>query len=361
MNDHPSPSEEAPNKATPPHHHGPSKPKILVVGAGAIGGYYGGKLAQSGATVSTVHHSQADYEVVRHHGYHVESIHGNFHYHPFSVHREVSEYTFSANTILVAVKALPELDVVELIRPAVKEKTVILLVQNGLGIEEKVAQAFPNNPLISGLAFICVSRIRPGVIRHLCYGRLSIGPYPRGEEACTQTLATLFEASGVPCAVYEDIIGERWKKLVWNAAFNPISVLGHQATTRDMMDAPDIRALIEHVMREVCRLANAEGHPLDEEAIIAKNMAETDRMESYKTSMLLDFEAGRSLEVDAILGTATRLSHKHRIPTPHMETLYALLKLAARHQERADQPRSQETKIAACTNETKTNPYAPPT
>lgn len=328
MNNHQSPAGQTP-KTNCTHQHGP---KVLVVGAGAIGGYYGGKLAQSGATVSTVHHSEADYEAVRQNGYYVESIHGDFHYHPFSVHREVSEYTFSADTILVAVKALPNLDVSELIRPAVGKKTMILLVQNGLGIEEKVAQTFPHNPLISGLAFICVSRIRPGVIRHLCYGRLSIGPYPCGDKTWARTLATLFEASGVPCAVCDNIISERWKKLVWNAAFNPISVLGHQATTRDMMNTPKVRTLIENVMREVCRLANAEGYPLDEEAIVAKNMSETDRMESYKTSMLLDFETGRSLEVEAILGTATHLAHKHRIPIPHLETLYALLKLAARTQ-----------------------------
>ncbi|MBF0144620.1 MAG: 2-dehydropantoate 2-reductase [Magnetococcales bacterium] len=308
----------------------PQNPRILVVGAGAIGGYYAGKLAQSGAIVSTVHHSQADYDAVRTHGIHVESIHGDFHYHPFSVHREVPGASFSADTILVAVKALPDLDVAELIRPAVREHTVIVLLQNGLGNEELIAKAFPRNTLISGLAFICVSRIRPGVLRHLCYGRLSIGLYPRGVDDHVRGLSTLFESSGVSCAVCTDIIGERWKKLVWNAAFNPISVLGHQATTRDMMDSGVVRTLIENVMREVCRLARAEGYPLDEEAMVAKNMGETDRMESYKTSMLLDFEAGRPLEVEAILGYASRVARKHGIAAPCLNTLHALLTLATR-------------------------------
>ncbi|HIJ84048.1 MAG: 2-dehydropantoate 2-reductase [Magnetococcales bacterium] len=324
--------KEPESKNTPPKTHSfpPTGSKILVVGAGAIGGFYAGKLAQAGAQVSTVHHAQADYEAVRQNGFHVESIHGDFHYHPFSVHREVSEYPFFADTILVAVKALPNLDVAELIRPAVKENSVIVLLQNGLGIEEKVAHAFPNNPLISGLAFICVSRLSPGFLRHLCYGRLSLGLYPQGTDAAIQELANRFESVGIPCAVCDNIVAERWKKLVWNAAFNPISVLGHGATTRDMMGTPTVRALIENVMREVCRLANAEGHSLDENAIVNKNMTETDRMESYKTSMLLDFQSGRSLEVEAILGTATQIARRHGIPTPCLDTLYALLKLATR-------------------------------
>ncbi|MBF0107833.1 MAG: 2-dehydropantoate 2-reductase [Magnetococcales bacterium] len=306
------------------------KPRILVVGTGAIGGYYAGKLARAGALVSTVHHSRTDYEAVLKEGIRVESIQGDFHYRPFSVHREVSDYSFHADIILVAVKAVPELDVAALIRPAVGPGTLILLVQNGLGNEEPIAAAFPGNILISGLAFICVSRIAPGVLRHLCYGRLSIGLYPRGEEARVVSLSRLFAASGVPCAVCADIVAERWKKLIWNAAFNPISVLGHHATTRDMMDSPVVRTLVERVMREVCRLANAEGHLLDEEALVAKNMTETDRMESYKTSMLLDFEAGRPLEVEAILGKASAIARTHGIPTPGLDALHALLTLATR-------------------------------
>lgn len=318
----------APQTAPSPHNN--SSPRILVVGTGAIGGYYAGKLAQAGAIVSTVHHSQADFDAVRHNGITVESIHGDFHYRPFSVHREVSEYTEAVDILLVAVKALPELDVAKLIQGAVREHTVIILLQNGLGIEAPVAQAFPQNLLISGLAFICVSRIRPGVLRHLCYGRLSIGLYPHGEADCVKELSTLFAAAGVTCAVCPNIVEERWKKLVWNAAFNPISVLGHHATTRDMMDSPSLRIVLENVMREVCRLANAEGHPLDEETIVQKNISETERMEPYKTSMLLDFEAGRPLEVEAILGNATRIARKHALPTPFLDTLYALLQLAAR-------------------------------
>ncbi len=83
-------------------------------------------------------------------------------------------------------------------------------------------------------------------------------------------------------------------------------------------------------MTEVCRLANAEVHPLDEGAIVQKNMSDTDRMKLNKASMLLDFEAGRPLEVEAILGTATRIARKHALPTPFLDTLYALLHLAAK-------------------------------
>lgn len=299
-------------------------PRILVVGSGAVGGFYGGKLAQTGARVATL--CRSDYEIVRVRGIQVKSIHGDFHFTPEKVIRGVTEYGSPPDYILVGLKVLPEINTPEIIKQVVGPDTAILLLQNGIEIEEPVAQAFPQNEIISGLAFICVTRIGPGHIDHIDFGRLVIGRFPKGSSARVENLANLFSNGGVPCDITEDVITARWRKLVWNAPFNPISVLGGGVDTKNMVENSESLKLARQVMDEVCRIAEAVGHPLPE-GVTQENIDGTRRMTPYKTSMLVDFEAGRPMEIEAILGNALRVAKRHGIAAPHLESLYSLLKL----------------------------------
>ena len=299
-------------------------PRILAVGTGAIGGFYGGKLAQAGARVSTL--CRSDYETVKSEGIRVASTFGDFHFTPEKVLGDLSEYSPPPDYILVGLKVLPEIDTAEIIRDVVGPGTAILLLQNGVEIEESVARAFPNNEIISGLAFICVTRTDPGHIVHVDFGRLVVGRFPAGKSDKTDHLARLFNESGVPCTESEDVVTDRWRKLVWNAPFNPISVLAGGADTKTMVDSPESLELARQVMEEVCRIAEAEGHPLPA-GVVEENIEGTRRMSPYKSSMLVDFEAGRPMEVEAILGNGIRAAKRHKIAVPHMESLYGLLKL----------------------------------
>lgn len=297
--------------------------KVCIVGTGAIGGYYGAQLAKAGTLVSTVHRS--DFAVVREKGIYIDSIDGSYHFRPAQVLQHVADLKDYPDYILVALKVLGEISTAEVIRPIVGPSTTILLLQNGIEIEEAVAQAFPDNELLSGLAFICATRRIPGHIEHTCYGHLTVGRFPSGSSPAAQRLAQLFERAGTICGVSERIAWDRWKKLVWNAAFNPLSVLS-QTTTREMLAHPASAQLVRHVMQEVCEIATAAGYPLGEE-VIQKNLQATQRMKPYKTSMLQDYLAGRSMEVDAILGNPIRAAKRSHIDVPHMETLYAVLSL----------------------------------
>ncbi|MEO5363039.1 MAG: 2-dehydropantoate 2-reductase [Magnetococcus sp. DMHC-8] len=304
----------------------PSSVRILVVGTGAVGGYYGAQLAKSGALVATTHRS--DFAVVREHGIHIDGINGSYHFQPVQVLQHVADFDGFPDYILVALKALGEIVTEEIIRPVVGPDTAILLLQNGVDTEENVIRAFPDNEVLSGLAFVCLNRTAPGQISHTCYGHLIIGRLPQGPSRSAHRLAQLFEEAGTPCPVTDNIVLERWKKLVWNAAFNPLSVLG-QATTREILSHPDTAQLVQEIMTEVCRVAAATGHPLPE-GIVQKNLEATRRMKPYKTSMLLDYWAGRSMEVDAILGNVIRAARRHHVAVPRMETVHALLSLLAR-------------------------------
>ncbi len=302
-----------------------NSPRILVVGAGAVGAYYGAQLAKAGAKVSAL--CRSDYDQVKKHGFEIKSVCGNFTFIPEKVIQDVRQYSPPPDYLLVTLKVLPQINVPKIIAPAVGKNTAIVLLQNGIDIEKPVARAFPENEIISGLAFICVNRSEPGQVCHLDYGRLVLGRYPGGESKKAQVLAQLFESAGVQCLVVADVIQARWQKLVWNAPFNPISVLGGGITTKEIMTRPDTERLARKVMEEVLLLAEADGHGLPQ-TVIDQNLEDTRRMTPYKTSMLLDYETKRPMEVDAILGNAARIAHKHQISVPHIETLYALLKSA---------------------------------
>ena len=300
------------------------KQRILVVGTGAIGGFYGGKLAQAGALVSTL--CRSDYELVKSKGITVTSTLGNFHFTPEKVIRDLGEYGPPPDYILVGLKVLPEIDTAAIIKEVVGAETAIVLLQNGVEIEEPVARAFPDNEIVSGLAFICATRTSPGHIDHTDFGRVVIGRYPAGKSVKADELARLFKEAGLKCELTEDAVTARWRKLVWNAPFNPISVLGGGADTKTMMENPESLELARKVMEEVCLIAAAAGHPLPEE-IVQQNIDGTRAMAPYKSSMLVDFEAARPMEVEAILGNGLRVAKRHGVSAPHIESLYGLLKL----------------------------------
>ncbi|MCP5005359.1 MAG: 2-dehydropantoate 2-reductase [Planctomycetes bacterium] len=306
---------------------------ILLVGTGAVGSLYGGKLAQTGVGVYAL--SRSDYHVTREKGISVASIWGDFHFSPDQVVRHANKLDHSVDVVLVALKVLPEIDIFKIIGPAVSPQTAVVLIQNGVEIEQAVAEAFPENELISGLAFVCVSRLAPGAIQHSDYGLLVLGTYPSGLSEKTAELVSLFQSAGVPCKASENIARERWKKLVWNAPFSPISVLGGGLNTREILEQEESANLVCKVMEEVCSIADSLGHPIPA-STSRKYLEDTLRMKPYKTSMYLDFEAGRPMEVEGILGNTVHIARRQGIKVPHLETLYALLK-------QVDQKRNQNS------------------
>jgi 2-dehydropantoate 2-reductase len=299
---------------------------VLVVGSGAIGGFYAGKLVQSGALVDIL--CRSDYEIIKSRGIDVKSIWGDFHYVPRkTISVKMPESDGAYDYVMVCTKVLPTIDVAAVIRPFVDDHTAIVLLQNGIDIESPVVEAFPKNEILSGLAFVCCERRSPGEIHHTDYGRLVIGLYPGGKSASATRLVELFRSVGVPAEVTDDVKTARWAKLVWNAPFNPISVLAGGCTTDKMVGTSLIESLVRAVMGEVVALAQADGCPLSA-SIIDDHINSTKAMKPYKTSMLNDWEAGRPIEVEAILGNAVRKAKQLGVQIPHLKTLYALLSTA---------------------------------
>ena len=177
------------------------KLKVLLIGAGGVGVYFCGRLAQGGeAEVSVV--ARSEYEVAVKNGYQVQSVAGDFSFHPDRVLRSAEEFPGGADYIILATKVLPEVEPVALLRPALERSPhgVIVLIQNGVEIEEPIRAAFPDRELISTIAYVGVSRPAPGRVHHFGSGTLRMGVYPSGISAASRRLAAALESCTVNSA-----------------------------------------------------------------------------------------------------------------------------------------------------------------
>ncbi|MDY6956068.1 MAG: 2-dehydropantoate 2-reductase [Pseudomonadota bacterium] len=304
---------------------GPEAARVLVVGAGAVGGFYGSLLARQGWPVSVVCRSEAALVSERGFAIHSDTL-GKWRFRPAATTAHVTALEEAPDYLLLTTKVLAGEDRAELIQPAVGPRTVIVLLENGVDIEAPFAAAFPDHELISALAFVCVSRTAPGHIHHQAYGGLTLGNYPTGISGAVRRLAAAFRAAGMPVESCDAIVTARWRKAVWNAAFNPASVLaGCIDTGRLMADDAAVRT-IRRAMVEVCEVAAAAGHPLPPQTVDAM-LENTRRMPPYLTSMTLDALHGRPLEREAILGAILDRARSAGVPAPTLETFDALLRV----------------------------------
>ncbi len=302
------------------------KTRILLCGAGAVGVYFCGRMAQGGMVDVSVL-CRSDYDVVKEKGYHVSSPAGDFDFHPAGIYRSAAEYPGDADYIIVTSKVLPEVDVPAMIRAAVRPHTAIVLIQNGIEIEKTIVSAFPDNELISSIAYIGVTRTAPGMIVHTDSGKLKFGVFPNGISAKADKLAQLFSSGKIVATITPEIMRARWEKLLWNVPFNPISVLTQSDTARIMAD-PECLQLVRSVMLEVAALADADGWTLPE-TLIDELLEFTRNFPPYKPSMYVDFLNKRPMEIEAIVGNVVRIAERLHVSVPHIFSIYAMLKRLA--------------------------------
>lgn len=300
--------------------------KVLVIGAGAIGAFYGGVLAKAGCEVSAV--VRSDHDAVAAGGYRIESHLGELSWRPAQLVRSAGDYRGAADYVLVCLKLTAATDPVALIRPALGPKTVIVFVANGIDVDSPVAAAFPDHELVSGVAYAAVSRTAPGVIKHHSqFTRLVLGRYPGGPSAAAEHLVGLVKQGGSSGAATPDIVDTRWQKSAWNTVLNPISALGGGLGAHDILGSEHTTRFVREAMGEYCAIAAAAGHPQPDDTI-EKLISATQKMPNYVSSMGQDQLAGRPMETEALLGNVVRIARRLSVAAPRLETLYALLKMA---------------------------------
>lgn len=235
----------------------------------------------------------------------------------------------SCDVVVVALKATQNHLLPELLPPLINDNTIVLLLQNGINIEPEVAKIIGDNTLIGGLCFVCSNKVGKGHIRHIDYSAITIGQYASNYQAAGVTelmgkIAEDFEKAGIPIELNEDLLLARWKKLVWNIPYNGLSVVLN-ARTDEIMANADTRFLAEELMREVQLGAKSCGRIIGDR-FIEEMLDHTDKMKPYLTSMKLDYDGKRPLEVEAIVGNALGMAKEAGVDLPMISLLYRQLK-----------------------------------
>ncbi|MFW5883819.1 MAG: 2-dehydropantoate 2-reductase [Verrucomicrobiota bacterium] len=296
--------------------------KIAVVGSGAIGSYYGAVLARAGEDVHFL--MRSDYEAVRERGLRIETLDETFTLDSVQASRSTAEIG-ECDLVLVAVKTTANEALPDLLRPLVGEHTHICTLQNGLGNAEFLAKHFGAERIIGGLCFICLNRTEPGVIKNTNRGALTLAPHHEAAREATEALCEKFKRTGMRAAVMESLNEAIWRKLVWNVPFNGLSIAAGCLTTDHICADPHLESLAHKLMKEVQAAALAQGHKISDN-FLEKEFERTRPMGPYKPSSLIDFVEGREVEVEAIWGEPLRRAQSLGTPTPHLETLYLLIK-----------------------------------
>jgi 2-dehydropantoate 2-reductase len=314
--------------------------KIAVVGCGAVGSYYGAKLARDGQELHFL--LRSDYDAVRRNGVSIRSPQGDFQVRPRCA--QTPEEIGRSDLVLIGLKTTANEEFPRLLPPLVDSRTTVMTLQNGLGNEEQLARLFPPEQIMGGLCFVCLNRLEPGVIHHMDHGLVMVGEFQRWPEPRTHDIATMFRHAGVPCKVAANLAQAHWEKLVWNVPFNGLGVAGVAGidafesslfsssfsfssptlTTDKLLGDARWEKLVREVMLEVISAARALGYDVPD-SLADKQIERTRTMGAYKASTLLDFEKGLPLELESLFLEPLRQAKQVGASVPRLEALCHIL------------------------------------
>ena len=295
--------------------------KIAILGAGALGCYYGARLAEAGHDVTFILRSA--YEPVREKGLHVSSVYGDIHLTSPQIARTPSECG-PVDLVIVCWKTTCNDQLPAALPPLLHDTTRVLTFQNGMGNAESIAQVVPAERVFIGLCFVCAMMDTPGEITHLEGGAIQFAPLIPTAEGAEQAaeLAALFD--GTPVETLTALHTEQilWTKLSWNIPFNGLCLAHGGISIRQLFLIPGEAERARAIMNEVSRTAEMRGFPLPQE-IINRQMEQTSKMGDFIPSSAVDYLRGRPVEYDAIWGSTLERAHEAGAEVPHWEQLAA--------------------------------------
>lgn len=299
----------------------PDRPRIAIVGAGAVGCYYGGRLAEHEHDVHFL--MRSDYDAVMRDGLHISSPLGDAHL-QVKAHRSAEEIG-PCDLVIIALKATSNPLLLEILPPLLHENTALLTLQNGLGNEEFLAQHFGVQRVLGGLCFVCINRTGPGCILHIAQGRISLGEHTRSPLPRTHSIAAMFQASKIECVIEPSLAAARWKKLVWNIPFNGLSIAAGGLDTASILADAALEQRVRDLMYEIIATARALRHEVSDD-LIDDMIERTRSMTRYRPSSLIDFEAGHEVELEPIWGEPVRQAESSGLAMPHVSYLLSELR-----------------------------------
>ena len=310
-----------------------------IVGTGALGGFYGARLQQAGLEVNFL--LRSDYDRVKKHGLIVESPEGDFILPHVRAYHDAHKMP-QCDVVIVALKTTQNHLLPKILPPLLKDNGAVLVLQNGLNAEPEVATIVGAERVVGGLCFLCSYKVGPGHICHLDYGTITLGEYAQDYKVIGITtrmhqIAGDFKRAHIPIKMSEDLLLSRWKKLVWNIPYNGLSVV-LDARTDQLMANPDTLILVEEIMEEVIAGAKSCDRIIPDD-FIPQMLEHTQKMKPYRTSMKIDYDESRPLEVEAIFGNPIRVAQQAGIKLPQIEVLYRMLKFVDVQRQEAERTR----------------------
>lgn len=337
---------------------------ILIVGAGAVGAFYASRLAQDPSTSISVI-CRSNYSVVVANGFSITSpTYGSYSFtpaHTFPNPKAAVDAGIDWDFIVVSTKALPDVsDDSQILTGLVGGNTAIVLIQNGLGVEEPYTKRFPSTTILSAVTIVSAAQTSHGVIKHNRWTRISIGPYlpssSSSSSSSSSALATsrntqfvnFLKAGGIRDAEpysHSKLQAVRWHKIAINASMNPSAVLSGGSTNNTMSLDPELSIHLLGCMEEVLTtaprvlgLASLPAEFATSEQILKSTQKNTS---GSKPSMLLDWEQGKTMELEVILGNPVRIAREKGFEMPRLQSLYALLRMAQQNRDAAKKQNSK--------------------
>ncbi len=290
--------------------------KYTVLGTGAVGGYYGAMLQKGGAETDFL--ARSDYQHIKEKGLRIDSWKGDFVLDKVNVYPSAEDLP-ETDVVLITMKTTSNAMLEGLLKPIVREGTVIFILQNGLGMEKEISDMFPQAVVLGGMCFICSQKRGDGHIVHLDKGSISAAPLERKDLSLLQEIQKDFTAAGVEMTLMEDLEAARWNKLLWNIPYNGLSVVLN-ADTKQIMASDSGRALARKLMEEVVAGAEACGCPLADGSV--ENMLDfTAVMEPYEPSMKLDYDNHRKMELEYMYRRPLAEAKRHGAELPSIAML----------------------------------------
>ncbi|MDZ7691380.1 MAG: ketopantoate reductase family protein [Balneolaceae bacterium] len=297
--------------------------QVMVMGAGAVGGYFGARIAEhSNAEVSFIARG-AHRRAIQERGLQINSPDGDS-----TVRLKVFDDAAKApapDLILFTVKSYDTEEALQAIKSVVGEQTQVLTIQNGIENYSKLKKAFGAGHVIQGFCRIGASITEPGVIEHNSMGSVVVGEQDGTHTERMKALKALFEKAPVRFSVSDDITHQVWVKFSWNCIFNMVTAVA-QVTVDKLFEEQESEQLCYDLFEEIKLVAAEEGVPLlerDKEKVIEDSRG----LEGFTTSTYNDRQKGKKLEFEAFTGALLRLARIHEVGIPKNQTLYAFLKL----------------------------------
>jgi 2-dehydropantoate 2-reductase len=299
--------------------------RIAVMAAGAVGGYFGARLAAAGHDVAFIARG-AHLEAIRQHGLKVESQLGNLHLKSVQATSDPAEVG-PVDIVLFAVKLWDSETAAALARPLVGPNTRVITLQNGVDSVERLAPILGADQAVVGSAYIATVISAPGVVTHTSpFARMAFGRVDGKPDAALKAFADAAQAAKIDISLTETMNRERWQKFVFL-----VGLSGATASTRKplgpILKDPDTRAFFHNLMREVVAVGRAKGVPLPPDYADDRMKFAEASPASFKASLLHDLERGNRLEVDWLAGKVVELGRALGVPTPANDAAYAVLKL----------------------------------